>query len=388
MPKPLYYTQRLYIYNMLNVLSLVSYRFLPPKMGGQKGIAFFYDYLAVHVNLTCVTTKENDPSAVSNYEVLNILSNSGLRYIDIFYFFTLRKIIREKKITHLIIEHPYYGWLGVLLKCFYKIKLVVHSHNIEALRFKSTGRWWWGVLWQYEKYTHQQADANFFIHDDDRNFAVEKFKLAAGKCETITYGFELQNLPAPEEKILAKNNLCKQYQVDADTKLLLFNGTLDYKPNLDAVDIILQHINPLLLSNDHFKYKIIICGKGLPSRYDELKSFASKNIIYAGFVDDINIYFKGADIFINPVTDGGGIKTKVVEALGYGLSVISTQSGATGVPIGITGDKLKIIADKDWDEFAKQASVLNTASTIPKNFFDHFYWGNIAGKASAFINRI
>ena len=114
MPKPLYYTQRLYIYNMLNVLSLVSYRFLPPKMGGQKGIAFFYDYLAVHVNLTCVTTKENDPSAVSNYEVLNILSNSGLRYINIFYFFTLRKIIREKKITHLIIEHPYYGWLGVL----------------------------------------------------------------------------------------------------------------------------------------------------------------------------------------------------------------------------------------------------------------------------------
>ena len=373
---------------MLNVLSLVSYRFLPPKMGGQKGIAFFYNYLSGHINLTCVTTKANDTTAVTNYEVLNILSNSGLRYINVFYFFTLRKIIREKQITHLIIEHPYYGWLGILLKWFCKVKLIVHSHNIEALRFKSTGRWWWRILWQYEKFTHQQADANFFIHDDDRNFAIDKFKLNTAKCETITYGFEWQSLPGPEEKILAKNNLCEQYKVNADTKLLLFNGTLDYKPNLDAIDTILQYINPLLLSYDHFNYKIIICGKGLPSHYEELKSSASKNIIYAGFVDDINIYFKGADIFINPVTDGGGIKTKVVEALGYGLSVISTKSGATGIPMDITGNKMKIIADKDWEEFAKQVAMLNTTTSIPNSFFDHFYWGNITHKAAGMMCKM
>ena len=162
---------------MLNVLSLVSYPFLPPKMGGQKGIAFFDAYLSKHINLTCITTKANDVTEDTGYEVINILSNSRLRYINIFYFFTVRNLIKKKKITHLILEHPYYGWLGILLKWFCNVKLIVHSHNIESLRFKSTGRFWWQLLWFYEKFVHQQADGNFFIHDDDRKYATEKFKL-------------------------------------------------------------------------------------------------------------------------------------------------------------------------------------------------------------------
>lgn len=360
---------------MLKALGLVSYKFLPPKMGGQKGIAFFYDYLSKHINITCVTTCANDISAVSNYNVLNILSNSGLRYINVFYFFTLRKIIVEKNITHLIIEHPYYGWLGLLLKWFCKVKLIVHSHNIESVRFKSTGRWWWCILWHYEKFVHQFADHNFFIHNDDRNFAITNYKLIPEKCATITYGFELQTPPPPEEKIQAKKALCKLHQVDGDNKLLLFNGTLDYKPNQDALDIILQEINPILLADKQFKYKIIICGRGLPSTYDDLKNYATQNILYAGFVDDINIYFKGADIFINPVTDGGGIKTKVVEALGYDLSVVSTYSGATGIPVEITGGKMKLTMDKDWNEFAKNIIQTDTGLKIPPVYFEHFYWG-------------
>ena len=372
---------------MLKALGLVSYKFLPPKMGGQKGIAFFYDYLSKYIHITCITTRSNDISAVSNYEIENILSNSSYRYINVFYFFTLRKIILEKNITHLIIEHPYYGWLGLLLKWFCKVKLIVHSHNIESTRFKSTGRWWWRILWQYEKYIHQLADHNFFIHDDDRNFAITNYKLVPEKCATITYGFELQNPPAQDEKAEAKKILNKLHQIEADTKLLLFNGTLDYKPNQDALDIILQEINPMLLADKDFKYKIIICGRGLPPKYDDLKNYASKNIIYAGFVDDINIYFKGADIFINPVTDGGGIKTKVVEALGYDLSVVSTYNGATGIPVEITGGKMKLTNDKDWKEFVSNIIKTDNSLIIPAVYFEHFYWGNIAKKAAEIINE-
>ena len=103
---------------MINVLSIVSYNFLPANMGGQKGIAFFYNFLSKKVNLTCVTTKSNDASYAKGYTVLPILSESKFRYINLFYFFTLKKIIKQKQITHLIIEHPYYGWLGILLKTF------------------------------------------------------------------------------------------------------------------------------------------------------------------------------------------------------------------------------------------------------------------------------
>jgi hypothetical protein len=103
---------------MIKVLSLVSYQFLPPRMGGQKAIALFYKYFTKQVDLSIVTTQNNDPALAEGYELLNILSNSATRYLNVFYFFTLRRIIRQKKITHLILEHPYYGWLGLLLKWF------------------------------------------------------------------------------------------------------------------------------------------------------------------------------------------------------------------------------------------------------------------------------
>lgn len=372
--------------NQLNVLSLVSYKFLPPNMGGQKGIAFFNRYFSKHVKLICVTTKNNFAVA-EPYTVKNILSDSKIRYVNPFYFFLLKRLIREEGITHLIIEHPYYGWLGILLKWFCKIKLVAHSHNIESLRFKSMGKWWWGLLWHYEKWVHQSADYSFFIHADDKKYALENFKLEENNCTVITYGFEYAAIPTAEEKLLAKETICTTHSISSTDKILLFNGTLGYKPNLDAVNNILEKINPILLAAENFKYKIIICGNKLPVEYNGLIEYKEKNIIYAGFVEDINVYFKGADIFINPVIDGGGIKTKLVEALGYNCSAISTASGAIGIPVEIMGSKMKIITDNDWDSFASSIITMDATTNTSSSFFEHFYWGKIASKASEIINR-
>lgn len=374
--------------NRVKVLSLVSYKFLPPDMGGQKGIAFFNRYLSKVTDLRCVTVEENNLHDPEGYPIQNILSNSKLRYINLFYFFTLSRIIRENEITHLIIEHPYYGWLGTLLKWFCKVKLIVHSHNIESLRFKTMGKWWWGILWNYEKFTHRNADLNFFIHDRDRSYAIENFKLVPGQCITVTYGFEHSQIPTNEEKTEARKMICNTHNISQTEKILLFNGTLGYKPNLDAVDTILEKINPLLAVAGNFKYRIIICGNKLPAGYKGLIDYKEKNIFYAGFVDDINPYFKGADVFINPVIDGGGIKTKLVEALGYNLSVISSQSGSIGIPAEITGDKMKVVEDGDWQAFTQHIITMDTDISTPPEFFDHFYWGNIAQKAAIAITQI
>jgi hypothetical protein len=370
----------------VKILSLVSYKFLPPDMGGQKGIAFFNRYLAAQCNLSCVTTKNNSRFVSEGYPVKNILSNSPFRYINLFYYITLSRIIRKEKITHLIIEHPYFGWLGILLKWFCKIKLIVHSHNIESYRLKSMGKWWWGILWHYEKLTFRNANINFFITDEDREFAIKNFVLDPARCHTITYGFEMRKPPPDIEKQEAKKILQARHHIDKQDIILLFNGTLDYKPNLDALDIILKNINPLLLANQDLKYKIVICGRGLPLSYDSLKAYTAINIIYGGFVDDINVYFKGADIFLNPVIDGGGIKTKLVEALGYGLSVVSTKSGAIGIPLSVTGNKLYCIENTDWPGFAKAIAGADPGAAIPSTFFDHFYWGNITAKVKSIIS--
>ncbi len=372
--------------NAVKVLSLVSYKFLPPDMGGQKGIAFFNRYLSKEINLTCVTIHDNSGHA-EPYPVKAILSNSKLRYINLFYFFTLSKIIREENISHVIIEHPYYGWLGILLKWFCKVKLIVHSHNMEALRFKTMNKWWWGILWNYEMLTHRNADYNFFIQENDMAYAIENYKLNPERCTVITYGFQHAEIPAADERSSARKLICQAHQILETDNILLFNGTLGYRPNLDAVDCILNIINPALLAAPDFNYKIIICGNKLPASYNGLFDYKDKNIIYAGFVENISLYFKAADIFINPVIDGGGIKTKLVEALGYNCSVVSTVSGAIGIPAKAAADKLKAVADNDWEAFANQITNMKFAQSTPSAFFDHFYWGNIAAKAASVIKK-
>ncbi len=315
-----------------------------------------------------------------------VLGSTKLRYANPLLFFKLKKIIQQKKITDLIIVHPYYGWLAWLLKKSTGVKLSMLSHNIEAVRFKSMGKPWWRLLWFYEKHTHQILDHNFFVTQEDLDFAVKNYELDKNKCFVITYGIEWQQPPTSTEKTAAAMLLRKQYNIKDDEKILLFNGTLDYSPNIEAIDYIINNINPLLLNNKDFKYQIIICGKGLPPVYNELKSLKDKNILYAGFVDDINLFFKGADIFLNPVIMGGGIKTKLVEALGNGLSAVSCKSGAYGIPSEIVKDKLNIVDDFDWASFVQQIFLSNTNAITANSFFNHFYWGNIAKKAVEIIS--
>jgi len=368
---------------MATILSIVPYKIFPAKVGGQKGIALFNQYFARETSLVAVSVNSNDPQQATGYTMLNQLSDSPLRYINPLYFFSIKKIIRRQKATHVLLEHPYYGWLGILLKWATGVKLVIHSHNIEALRWKTLGKWWWPVLWQYEKMTHRTADYNFFIQDNDRHLAIKDFTLDDAKCTTITYGIEWNTPPSVEERNRCRRALLQQHNIGDQYAILLFNGTLNYKPNLDALTVILEKINPLLLASG-LAYKIIICGRGLPAYLNDLADYENKHIVYAGFTDDITVYFKGAGIFINPVVDGGGIKTKLVEAIGYGTRSISTENGITQAD---AGELLTITGNSNWEAFA--AAIVHACGLplpeTPASFFQKFYWGNIAKKAAAFI---
>lgn len=370
---------------MANVVSIVSYKIFPAKFGGQKGIASFNDYLSKYHSLYCLTVKENVAGSAS-YTIINKLSNSRLRYINVFYFFLVKKIIKQKKITHVIIEHPYYGWLGLLIKIFCGTKLIIHSHNIEAERFKTTGKWWWKILSRYEKFIHSKADHTFCISEKDRQYFVNNYKIAAANITVVTYGISWNAAPALSSKEKAKQFLLQNLSLHAGTVLYLFNGALAYKPNLDAVKNIVEKINPLFIK-ENIDYKIIICGNNLPSEMNGLEQY--ENIIYAGFVNDISVYFLGADVFINPVTDGGGIKTKLVEALGYGLSAASTINGAIGIDENICNGKLFLSDNEDWQAFSgNMVKAKDISQPVGDAFFKNFYWDEIAKKAANVISNM
>jgi len=375
--------------NSPRIISIIPYKILPAQLGGEKGIALFNKYLAEHVEITGIATQNNDPSFATNYKLLNILSNGKSKYANPFLYFRLRKEITEKKATHLLIEHPYFGWLAWLLKSTLKITWVVHSHNIEYMRSKSIGRWWWKALMWYERWVYRKADIVFFISEDDKKHAVEILGIEPAKSTAITYGIEQSAIPADIE--VARSKVRTLHGIAGNEKILLFNGALYHHTNYDALKIILDIINPQLLAQG-LNYKILVCGKGLPDFFNGLKDYSDKNIIYTGFVDDISIYFKAADVFLNPIISGGGVKTKAIEAIAMDCTVISTEIGALGLIREVCGNKLQIVPDEDWPNFSRLviaalSNTLNNNDHTPQAFFDYYYWGSIAKKVAQIVEQ-
>lgn len=364
---------------MHKVLLIAPYHYLPFSSGGQKFIAKFLEYLSKEVDLTVISVKANDFTLAKTYKTIPLLENLFTRYFDIRLVSKITTLIKKEEFDTIIWEHPYYAWLAFWIRKRTGVKTIIHSHNIEYQRFRSTGKWWWSILKIYEKWCFKKADAIFFITPEDKDFAINNWKIEKEKCIILPFGVEIKKYP--EDRSVAKKNVAEKHAIRKEEKIILFNGVLNYKPNLDALRIILDKINPLLLTHPAFSYKIIICGKGLPQELDLLKKYADKNIIYAGFVQDIEPYFKAADIFLNPVQSGGGIKTKMIEAIAYGTTVIATETGATGLNQAICIDKLYITKDNDWNEFAELIVKKSGIQTItPAPYYTEYYWENIIKK--------
>ncbi len=360
----------------MNILYIVPYQFSKPTGGGKFAIFNQIKYISKIATITIAGVAANEATPEFDCNMMPVFSNAASRYINLLKFFTLRNIIRENKIQLIILEHPYMAPLGILLQKLCGVKFAIRSQNVEYLRFKDMGKWWWRILQMFEKWAHNQADAVLCITEDDKAF----FKNQGVKSKLIDFPFGTCIASSPLDKFDCKQQILKQHQLSSDTKIILYNGTLNYLPNVTGLDIILDHVNPYLqehLSN----YKIIICGSKLPEKYNAL--IAIPNVIYCGFVEDIGVYFKGADVFINPVQGGGGIKTKLVEALAYGTTTISSKDGAKGLIQSTAVGKLIITPDFDGITMAKKIieEVLKTANIpTPKSYYDYYYWPNIAQK--------
>lgn len=363
---------------MKRVLNIVPYPFLPFFSGGQKLIAQFNEYLGEQCVLHVASTADNDAQLADTYTFHPVLKKSRFRYADIGSFFRTRRLIRQEQIDTVIIEHPYLGWLGWMLKKSCSIRLIVHTHNVEYERFRTIGKIWWPLLKWYEGFVLRSADCVLCISEEDEKQMIENLQIDQGKCVIVPYGINRQEHPSDKRK--CKELVCSKHGLNPQHTLLLFNGLLDYKPNFDALIIILKKINPLLLQSS-LRYNILITGKHLPNELNQLKEWENQNVHYAGFVEDIEVYFRAADIFLNPVQTGGGVKTKMIEALGSNTPVVATETGAIGVNKIVCGRSLIIIQDGDWHEFAKAIIGMEMENhSIPRAFYETYYWGNILKK--------
>lgn len=136
--------------------------------------------------------------------------------------------------------------------------------------------------------------------------------------------------------------------IDFGAPALVFSGTMDFRPNVDAAlwfaDYVLPKVRAALP-----RAEFVLVGQRPHARLDVLRGRAGIRI--TGAVDDVRPYLAGAAICVVPLRMGGGTRLKVLEALALGVPIVSTSMGVDGFEIEHGREVL--IAD-DPDQFADE----------------------------------
>jgi glycosyltransferase involved in cell wall biosynthesis len=360
------------------IISVISYPFLPATTGGEICTAGLLAELSKKHEVTAFTVepyKSGYEHQTGNTEMVYAMPFKPSRYYNFGLITKLKKLIKQKQTDWLLFEQPWFGWLIWVLRFTTKNKIAIRSHNIEYLRFKSMGKWFWQMLYIYEKLTYKAAHLVFFLSETDRQKAIYEFDLNPEQTLLTPYGVSNTSIPerASAEAI---QQLKKELGIQANEYLILFFSTLSYAPNYDAVGFIADEIYPRL-KQQQINFKLVICGKGLPEHVAQ-KLSDKPEIRYQGFVDDINLYIDAADVMLNPILSGGGVKTKAIDTLARNQRVISTKNGALGIDANVCGDNLIVVDDYNWDAFANAVvQHLNQPKHLPEAFYQTYSWGNI-----------
>lgn len=117
-----------------------------------------------------------------------------------------------------------------------------------------------------------------------------------------------------------------------DTELAItFMGTLSWEPNIDGIVWFLRNVWPMI-RKEQPDAKLYILGSKPGSRIQEARG-KDENVIFTGFVTDINQYLEKSRVYIAPLRIGSGMKVKVLEGLYRGIPTVTTSVGAEGLDV-------------------------------------------------------
>ena len=134
---------------------------------------------------------------------------------------------------------------------------------------------------------------------------------------------------------------------DQRTDLLFTPGWLagDASPNVDALGWFVGEVLPILLEARP-EIRLVVTGANPPAAAQAL---ASPSVELVGFVPDLRAIYEATRVVAVPMRFGAGIKVKCLEALQYGVPVVSTSVGAEG--LGLHDSRAVVVTD-DPQEFA------------------------------------
>jgi glycosyltransferase involved in cell wall biosynthesis len=235
----------------------------------------------------------------------------------------VRAAVRDLKPDVVLIEHDHLaGWAADLADL--DVPKVLVAHNVTCGLYATRAAAARGArrrMLRLESRRHR-AHARRHMPLYDSVIAVSEAdaraltQLGARRVEVVPNG-------APVDEV-------SPFPDSADPPTLLFTGSMNHPPNLDAALWLGQEIFPLVAQGLP-DARLLIVGRGPQEELGSLRT--DPRIEVTGAVPDIAPYFRRATVAIAPLRSGGGTRLKILEALNAGRAVVATHLGAEGLAL-------------------------------------------------------
>lgn len=201
----------------------------------------------------------------------------------------------------------------------------------------------------------------------------------------------LEMEPACEITVVPTGVDTKQFQVappsSATPPRIVFTGSMDWEPNIDAVEYFCGQIWPRILAE--FPDAIFqIVGR---NPFAKVQRLASQSVQVTGTVPSVTDYLRDATVVMVPLRIGGGTRLNIYEAMAMGKALVSTSIGAEGLSFQNGRDLL--LAD-DASSFTEAILLLRDAPVRRKfeqaavQLAAQFDWSVVAGQFADVLQRI
>jgi len=179
-------------------------------------------------------------------------------------------------------------------------------------------------------------EAVYFDLQARKMSSFERRAMRRADCVAVVTELDAQQATAwgARQTVLVENGVDLDAFVPAvgdagEAQELLFLGSLDWYPNLDAVEYLIEKILPLILAHAP-EARLRIVGRRSPPGLAKLIARCS-SVELVGEVADVRPHLARAAVVLVPLRVGGGSRIKILEALAMGKAVVSTTIGAEGL---------------------------------------------------------
>jgi sugar transferase (PEP-CTERM/EpsH1 system associated) len=234
--------------------------------------------------------------------------------------------------------------MGPVARAVRGIPRVVDLMDVYSEVWLATARWrrpprawldrWEGVrLAAYEARLARSVETMVFATDEEA--ALFRRGNHEGRVAVVPNGVDLEYFrPRPDAR-------------DGPPGLLAFVGTMDYPPNHDAAQHLIEDIVPRIRSAH--RPHVLVVGRHPPTALLELA--ARSAVAVTGEVPDVRPHLARASVAVAPFRMGRGVQNKVLEAMAMGIPVVASPLGAEGIG---AGPEDGLIVEATADDFASR----------------------------------